>query len=138
MLYEPPSEILHSLIFLTFFFCSTKKLVFRDIDTTFIKLAIKIFCLNRRNRTSPLLLRHYQYLPTATEGYGKVMFSVCLSVHRRGIQVSGPRSFLGYPSLWSQVLSGISMDSTHGAPSGSIGVTPEPEYWFLHLKLLSK
>ena len=46
-------------------------------------------------------------LPPASEGWGKVMFSLCLSVHTRVLsQVSGPGSFLGVPQ--SRVLSQVS------------------------------
>ena len=44
------------------------------------------------------------YLPPAYEVRGKVMFSVCLSVHKGGTLTSGPRSFPEVPQPLVQVL----------------------------------
>ena len=53
-------------------------------------------------KNSNVFLNHI-FLPPATEGWGKVIFSVCLSVHTgTGGGTPVPGSF---PGLWSQVLS---------------------------------
>ena len=55
----------------------------------------------------------FQLLPSASEGWGKVMFSLCLSVHTWGGTLV-PGSFPGH---WSQVLSGGTPSLARGYPS---------------------
>ena len=71
---------------------------------------------SKDNGNMKQLLR-LQLLPPASEGWGKVLFSVCLSVHISG--GGGSRSGGGLPSLRSQ--GGPSLRSGGGAPRSRSG-----------------
>ena len=61
-----------------------------------------VFSVERKLQTVPQLRVFVVLLPPASEGWGKVIISVCLSVHTWG-GTPVPGSF---PGLWSQILSG--------------------------------